>query len=59
MRGEVTLRLYNAVGRMMKLEKVTIGDAGYTLDMGGMQAGTYVLVVENAAGSWKKNIIKI
>ncbi len=58
-RGEVTLRLYNAVGRMMKLEKVTIGDAGYTLDMGGMQAGTYVLVVENAAGSWKKNIIKI
>lgn len=58
-RGEVTLRLYNAAGRIMKLEKVTIGDSGYSLDMSSMQAGTYVLVVEGATGSWKKNIIKI
>ena len=58
-RGEVTLKLYNAVGRLMKLEKVTIGETGYSLDMSDMQAGTYVLAVEGAVGSWKKNIIKI
>ena len=58
-RGEVSLMLYNAAGRLMKLEKVMIGATGYQLDMSDMQAGTYVLVVEGAAGSWKKNIIKI
>lgn len=58
-RGEVTLRLYNATGRVMLFEKVTIGDNGYSIDMSKMQAGTYTLVVECAAGSWKKNIIKI
>lgn len=58
-RGEVTLKLYNAAGRLMKIEKVTIGETGYSLDMSNMQAGTYVLAVEGAVGSWKKNIIKI
>lgn len=58
-RGEVTVRLYNAAGRMLKLEQVNIGDSGYSLEMDGMQAGAYVLVVEGPAGSWKKNIIKI
>lgn len=58
-RGEVSLKLYNAAGRLMKLEKVTIGASGYSLDMSGMQAGTYVLKVEGTTGSWTKNIIKI
>lgn len=58
-RGEVTLRLYNATGRVMLFEKVTVGDNGYSIDMSKMQAGTYTLVVECAAGTWKKNIIKI
>ncbi|MDE5611624.1 MAG: S8 family serine peptidase [Odoribacter sp.] len=58
-RGEVSLMLYNAAGRLMKLEKVMVGATGYQLDMSDMQAGTYVLVVEGVAGSWKKNIIKI
>lgn len=59
LRGEVSLKVYNTSGRLMKLEKVVVGDEGYTLDMRGMQAGTYVLQVEGANGSWKKNIIKI
>lgn len=58
-RGEVSLKLYNAAGRLMKLEKVTIGASGYSLDMSNMQAGTYILLVEGTTGSWKKSIIKI
>ena len=58
-RGEVSLKLYNAAGRLMKLEKVTIGVSGYSLDMSDMQAGTYILMVEGTTGSWKKSIIKI
>lgn len=59
LRGEVSLKVYNTSGRLMKLEKVVIGDAGYTLDMRTMQAGTYILQVEGPHGSWKKSIIKI
>ena len=58
-RGAVTLKLYNAVGRLMTIENVTIGDNGYSLDMSKMQAGAYTLVVEGKSDSWKKNIIKI
>lgn len=59
LRGEVSLKVYNTSGRLMKLEKVVVGDAGYTLDMRTMQAGTYILQVEGPNGSWKKSIIKI
>lgn len=58
-RGKVSLKLYNVAGRLMKIEEVTVGDTGYKLDMSSMQAGSYVLVVESKAGTWKKSIIKI
>lgn len=58
-RGKVVLKLYNVAGRLMKIEEVMVGDAGYKLDMSGMQAGSYVLVVEGNGISWKKSIIKI
>lgn len=57
-RGEVTVRLYNSVGRLMKAEKVVMGNSGYVLDMSGMQGGTYTVVVEGEM-TWKKTIIKI
>lgn len=58
-RGKVTLKLYNVAGRLMKIEEVTIGDSGYKLDMSSMQAGSYVLVIEGGATTWKKSFIKI
>ena len=58
-RGKVVLKLYNVAGRLMKIEEGMVGDAGYKLDMSGMQAGSYVLVVEGNGISWKKSIIKI
>ncbi len=58
LQGNAIIRLYNVAGRQVAAKEVTIGAAGYVMDISSLGAGVYVLSIECQGVKMSQNIVK-